>query len=146
MAEFSEAMSQGRRQKAEGTTLVVLLLLMIGAGALSAQAIRAVPRITIDELKALMDQKAVLVLDVRDPQSFEKGRIPGAINVDDTMIFKQAERFAGEKRTIVTYCACANEMTAARAAVDLAAKGIPGAKALKGGWDEWVERGEKIEK
>ena len=37
-------------------------------------------------------------------------------------------------------------MTAARAAVDLAAKGIPGAKALKGGWDEWVQRGEKIEK
>ena len=47
-------------------------------------------------------------------------------------------RFKGEKRTIVAYCACANEMTAARAAVDLAALGIPGAKALKGGWDEWV--------
>ena len=46
----------------------------------------------------------------------------------------------------MTYCACANEMTAARASVDLAAKGIPGAKALKGGWDEWVQRGEKIEK
>ncbi len=104
------------------------------------------PRITIDELKALMDQNAVVVLDVRDPPSFEKGRIPGAINIDYTMVLKQADRFAGEKRTIVAYCACANEMTAARAAVDLAARGIPGAKALKGGWDEWVARGEKIEK
>ena len=104
------------------------------------------PRITIDELKALMDQKAVVVLDVRDPASFEKGRIPGAINIDYTMILEQGDRFAGEKRTIVAYCACANEMTAARAAVDLAARGIPGAKALKGGWDEWVSRGEKIEK
>ncbi len=111
-----------------------------------AQAIRNVPRISIDELKALMDQKAVLVIDVRDPESFAKGRIPGAVNVDYTQILKQAEKFAGEKRTIVTYCACANEMTAARASVDLAAKGIPGAKALKGGWDEWVQRGEKIEK
>ena len=62
------------------------------------------------------------------------------------MVLKQADRFAGEKRTLVAYCACANEMTAARAAVDLAARGIPGAKALKGGWDEWVARGEKIEK
>ena len=61
-------------------------------------------------------------------------------------MLKQAAKFAGEKRTIVAYCACANEMTAARASVDLAAKGIPGAKALKGGWDEWVQRGEKIEK
>ena len=110
------------------------------------QAIRNVPRISIDELKALMDNNAVLVLDVRDPESFAKGRIPGAVNVDYTQILKQADKFAGEQRTIVTYCACANEMTAARASVDLAAKGIAGAKALKGGWDEWVQRGEKIEK
>jgi rhodanese-related sulfurtransferase len=110
------------------------------------QAIRNVPRVTIDELKALMSQNAVLILDVRDPDSFAKGRIPGAVNVDYTQVLKQAEKFAGEKRTIVAYCACANEMTAARASVDLAAKGIPGAKALKGGWDEWVQRGEKIEK
>jgi thiosulfate sulfurtransferase len=110
------------------------------------QAIRSVPRITIDELKALMDQKAVVVIDVRDPDSFAKGRIPGALNIDYTQILKQAERFAAEKRTIVAYCACANEMTAARASVDLAAKGIAGAKALKGGWDEWVQRGERIER
>ena len=111
------------------------------------QAIRNVPRISIDELKALMEKNAVLVIDVRDPDSFEKGRIPGAVNVDYTQVLKQADSLCqGEKRTIVTYCACASEMTSARAAVDLAAKGIPGAKALKGGWDEWVQRGEKIEK
>ena len=27
-----------------------------------------------------------------------------------------------------------------------AAKGVPGAKALKGGWDEWMSRGEKVER
>ncbi|OFW42054.1 MAG: hypothetical protein A3J29_04865 [Acidobacteria bacterium RIFCSPLOWO2_12_FULL_67_14b] len=124
----------------------VAAALMLGAVSLSAQAIRAVPRISIDELKTLMDRQAVVVLDVRDPASFAKGRIPGAINVDYTLILKQAGRFAGETRPIVAYCACANEMTAARAAVDLAAGGIPGAKALEGGWDEWVARGEKIEK
>ena len=123
-----------------------LAITLLAGATLSAQAIRNVPRITIDELKVLMDRKAVLVLDVRDPESFAKGRIPGAVNVDYTQILKQAGKFAGEKRTIVAYCACANEMTAARASVDLAAKGIAGAKALKGGWDEWVARGEKIEK
>ena len=130
----------------EGRAVVAALLLTIGTAALSAQAIRSVPRMTIDELKTLLEQKAVVVLDVRDLASFEKGRIPGAINIDYTMILKQGARFAGEKRTIVAYCACANEMTAARAAVDLTARGVPGAKALKGGWDEWVARGEKIEK
>jgi thiosulfate sulfurtransferase len=124
----------------------VVTLVALTSVALGAQAIRNVPRISIDELKALMAKDAVLVLDVRDPDSFAKGRIPGALNVDYTQILTQADRFAGEKRTIVAYCACANEMTAARASVDLAAKGIAGAKALKGGWDEWVQRGEKIEK
>jgi rhodanese-related sulfurtransferase len=130
MAQFAKALA------------IVLLL----GSSLSAQAIRAVPRISIDELKVLMEQKAVLVLDVREPGSFAKGRIPGAVNIDYTEILARGAQFAGEKRTIVAYCACANEMTAARAAVDLAAKGIRGAKALKGGWDEWVSRGETIEK
>jgi rhodanese-related sulfurtransferase len=123
-----------------------LTIAVLGAPLLSAQAIRNVPRISIDELKALMEKNAVLVLDVRDAASFAKGRIPGAVNVDYTLILQQAETFKGDKRTIVTYCACAREMTAARAAVDLATKGVPGAKALVGGWDEWVQRGERIEK
>ena len=127
-------------------TAAVVAFAVLAAVSLSAQAIRNVPRISIDELKALMAQKNVVILDVREPGSFARGRIPGAINIDYTQILAKGEQFAGEKRTIVAYCACANEMTAARAAVDLAAKGIPGAKALKGGWDEWVSRGEVIEK
>lgn len=127
-------------------TAVVAAMVVLAAVTVSTQAIRAVPRITIDELKVLMEQEAVVVLDVREPGAFVKGHIPGAINIDYTEILAKGARFAGEKRTIVAYCACANEMTAARAAVDLAAKGIPGAKALKGGWDEWVSRGEPIEK
>jgi rhodanese-related sulfurtransferase len=113
---------------------------------LSAQAVRNVPRIPIDELKALMQQQAVLVLDVRNADEFKSGHIPGAVNLNYTLVAAQGGRFKGESRTIVAYCACANEMTAARAAVDLAALGIPGAKALKGGWDEWLARGEKVEK
>ena len=126
--------------------LSTVALAEVEALAEEGQAVRNVPRISIDELKALIDQKAVLVIDVRDPESFAKGKIPGAVNVDYTQILKEAAKFTGEKRTIVTYCACANEMTAARASVDLAAKGITGARALKGGWDEWVQRGEKIER
>jgi rhodanese-related sulfurtransferase len=124
----------------------VIAIVLLAGITLSGQAIRSVPRISIDALKVLMEQKAVVVLDVRDAESFAKGRIPGAINIDYTQILGKGAQFAGETRTIVAYCACTNEMTAARAAVDLAAKGIPGAKALKGGWDEWVSRGEAIER
>ena len=147
-------MAQLTAEKVAKLIAVAVLVLSSGlffgafadADAFAEQAIRNVPRISIDELKMLMDRKAVLVIDVRDRESFDRGRIPGAVNVDYTAVLKEAGRFTGETRTIVTYCACANEMTAARASVDLAAKGVAGAKALKGGWDEWVQRGEKIEK
>lgn len=85
------------------SALVAALLLMTSASlstialAEEAQAIRNVPRISIDELKALMEKNAVLVIDVRDADAFAKGHIPGA-------------------------------------------------KALVGGWDEWVLRGEKIQR
>jgi rhodanese-related sulfurtransferase len=118
----------------------------LGGATLAAQALRNVERVSIDQLKAMMAAKSVVVIDVREPASFEKGRIPGAININYTDITRDAERFAGETRTIVTYCACTNETTAARAAVDLGARGVPGVKALRGGWEEWVSRGELVEK
>jgi rhodanese-related sulfurtransferase len=126
---------------------VVVAWLLIGAAVgLSAQAIRNVPRIGIDEVKPLLEQGRVLMLDVRRPDEFAAGHIPGAVNLDYTLVAAEGTRFKGELRTIVAYCACANEMTAARAAVDLAGLGITGAKALKGGWAEWIARGEPVEK
>jgi rhodanese-related sulfurtransferase len=125
---------------------IALCVALCVAEGLSAQAMRNVPRITIDELKPLIEQGTVLVLDVRRPDEFAQGRIPGAVNLEYTQVPAQGSRFKGETRPIVTYCACANEMTAARAAVDLAALGITGVKALKGGWDEWKARGEPVEK
>ena len=63
--------------------LVILLLTCAApawfsvALAKEEQAIRNVPRISIDELKALMEKHAVLVIDVRTPEEYQKGRIRG---------------------------------------------------------------------
>ena len=124
----------------------IALAIAAGGVVVGAQAMRNVPRVTVDELKALIDQKAVVVIDVRDPGQFKEGRIPGAINIDYTEMPGRAKQFKGEKKTIVAYCACVSDTTAARAALDLAAAGVPGAKALAGGWNEWVSRGMTIEK
>lgn len=120
--------------------------LVAGATRVWAQAMRNVPRISIDELKVLLEKKNVLVIDVRDPTSFEAGHIPGAINVDYVNMPQQARRHLKETRAIVTYCACTNETTAARAAVDLVQAGVTNVKALTGGWNEWIRRGERVEK
>jgi 3-mercaptopyruvate sulfurtransferase SseA len=39
-----------------------------------------------------------------------------------------------------------NESTSARAALDMNAFGITNVKTMLGGWNEWVQRGEKVER
>lgn len=127
--------------------LVMGLVLAIAAAvAVSAQAVRNVPRVSIDELKGLMAKKQVLVIDVRNMVEFGNGHIPGAMNIPYGQASAEEEELRKEKRTVVLYCACVNESSAARAAVEMTELGIPNIKVLLGGWDEWVKRGEKTEK
>lgn len=64
-------------------------------------------RIEIDEFQKLHAAKTVLVVDVRDPQSFANGHIPGAINIPlgEEEQAGHYNRLKAEKRPIVTYCA-----------------------------------------
>ena len=123
---------------------MIMMLLQPSAGAAQVQDVRDVPRISIDEVKALMQKKQVLLVDVRDPAAFGEGHIPGAVNVPFDFLPEHVEAWKKDKRLLVTYCACLNEGTAARAAVDLSAFGVTNVKALLGGYNEWVKRGEKI--
>ena len=109
------------------------------------QDLASVPRIAIDELKTLMARKQVVLVDVRDPMAFGQGHIPGAVNVPFDFLPEYVEKWKQDKRLVVTYCACLNEGTAANAALDMNAFGLKNVKALLGGYNEWVKRGEKIE-
>lgn len=81
------------------------VLLVVTSALVAGQAMRNVPRISIDEVKALMAKKQVLLIDVRDPQSFAEGHMPGAINVPFDHIPNHVEAWKSEKRLLVTYCA-----------------------------------------
>ena len=81
------------------------VLLLFASGIVAAQAMRNVPRISIDEVKALMAKKQVVLIDVRDPQSFAEGHMPGAINVPFDHLPNHVEAWKKEKRLLVTYCA-----------------------------------------
>jgi rhodanese-related sulfurtransferase len=83
----------------------VLLLTVMSSVVVAGQAMRNVPRISIDDVKALMAKKQVVLIDVRDPMSFAEGHMPGAINVPFDHIPNYAEEWKKEKRLLVTYCA-----------------------------------------
>ncbi|HYU79284.1 MAG TPA: rhodanese-like domain-containing protein [Vicinamibacterales bacterium] len=69
------------------------------------QTPKSVPRISIDDVKALMAKKQVVVVDVRDKVSFATSHVPGAMNIVFDDIPNYIERLEKDKRQIVIYCA-----------------------------------------
>jgi rhodanese-related sulfurtransferase len=82
-----------------------ILTICLAASVASAQDIRSVPRISIDEVKPLMAKKQVILVDVRDQVSFSEGHIPGAVNVPFDFLPDHTDAWKKDKRLIVVYCA-----------------------------------------
>ncbi|AZC36626.1 rhodanese-like domain-containing protein [Pseudomonas chlororaphis] len=84
-----------------------------------------------------------VLLDVRGPLAFERGHVPGAINLPGRLI--NAERLAGYSRDtlFVVYCAGPHCNGANKAAVRLAALGYP-VKEMIGGVTGWLDEGFKL--
>jgi 3-mercaptopyruvate sulfurtransferase SseA len=117
------------------------------AGAqVSTADLAAVPRVSLAEFKKLHAAKQVLAIDVRDPHAYENGHIPGALNVSFVDVEIMANRLLKEPRPIVAYCACKDEMTAARVAIQLMRVGVKNIRVLVGGWDGWTAGGGKVER
>lgn len=63
-------------------------------------------RISVEEFKRQWAAGNVLVLDVRDPQSYREGHLPGAILMTPEELSTEpgVAKLRGEKRLIVAYC------------------------------------------
>ena len=141
-------MTQTNRMKLATALVAATLTTVLPAGA-AAQVtnadLAAVPRVTQAEFKKLHAAKQVLAIDVRDPHAFENGHIPGALNVSFVDVEIMANRLLKEPKPIVAYCACKDEMTAARVAIQLMRVGVKNIRVLIGGWDGWTAGGGKVE-
>jgi ArsR family transcriptional regulator len=82
---------------------LILALPMVGLARQGGDS--SVPRISQADFKKALAAGEVLVLDVRDAQSYAMGHIPGAINVPLSDLQKKAPELKAAKKTIVAYCA-----------------------------------------
>jgi len=91
----------GRKQ---GSLLfVVLAVLFAWSATVSAAGGDGVPRLTKDELKSLLGNPDVVVLDVRFDGNLAPSRIAGAVHEEPDKVDSWAGKYARGKR-IVLYC------------------------------------------
>jgi membrane protein DedA with SNARE-associated domain/rhodanese-related sulfurtransferase len=133
-----------------GTWLLVLLLAAFAGYILwkfyNRQKFLAklkIARITPEELKEKIDAgEDILVVDLRHSLDFDANpeTIPGALHVDAAEL-EEASDVIPRDREIVLFCACPNEVTAARLALLLRSKGITRIRPLSEGYEGWRSRG-----
>ncbi len=104
-------------------------------------------RISVPELAELIEsQAAPTILDVRSEESRQRdGTIPGAIHwsgEDGSAVGDEVARDA----EIVVFCACPNEVSAARVARGLRLAGFRKVRPLHGGIDAWIDAGLPIDR
>jgi rhodanese-related sulfurtransferase len=99
-------------------------------------------KLTAEKQKAAVVEKVkegegdFVLLDARDRASYRAGHIPGALS----MPLDEIEKLAGTLRhdiEYVTYCWSSSCQLAAKAALQLAERGLD-VKELNVGWSEWV--------
>jgi rhodanese-related sulfurtransferase len=108
-----------------------------------------VPRITADELrKQIQNNTAVIIVDSRSgvEKLYDEGHIKGAIPVPlDVIVKGEWIPTTNLDAEIVFYCSCPDEHTAASAAMVLITRGYTNVKALKGGYNTWLDAKYPIE-
>jgi rhodanese-related sulfurtransferase len=122
------------------------LLLFAAAFVLAANVYAAeFPNITIDDLKAAISSKKVVLLDANGSESWQKGHIPGAIDFNANKETLASLLPADKSALVVAYCAnpqCPAYRQAAAAAKKL---GYTNIKHLSAGIMGWKDAGEKTE-
>lgn len=89
------------------------------------------------ELKNLMDEGKVKVVDVRLPQDYEIAHIPGAISIPENELANNLDKLSKEEVSVV-YCYNQQCHLGAKAALVLAEYGYP-VVLLEGGFKTWTE-------
>ena len=120
---------------------------MTNINELLKEANELVPRISIEDAKALLEDINAVILDVREGQELrETGKIKGAIHVPRGLlefIFRPEDYIEDEENMkILVYCAAgARAALAAKTLMDIGYKNVFNL----GGFKEWVEGGGEIE-
>lgn len=86
--------------------------------------------------------EGALLLDVREPQEFAAGHLPGAVNLPQAELASRLDEVPRDRQIITI---CAHGSRSMRSAQFLKQQGIPNVLSLAGGTEDWRESGRPIE-
>ena len=101
-------------------------------------------RITVAEAKDFIVSGDYAVIDVRNPDEYANGHVPGATLIPVNSVFQRKDELPSGKKIIFV---CAVGQRSALAAEMAAAAGLPADRLynLEGGTDAWRKAGEPVE-
>ncbi len=99
----------------------------------------------IDAANAIMEQgkSDTIFLDVREPNEWNLGHVPGAIHIPRGQLEGKIEALVDRDKNLVVYCAGGSR--SALAADTLQQLGYTRVASLKGGFRGWAEGGGDVE-
>ena len=108
------------------------------------EAKRSIKEVNVDEAQKILQAGKAVFLDVREPQEFIEGILPGAIRIPRGLLELQIEKIQSDRsRPLVVYCA--GGVRSALAAKTLAEMGYKDVKSMAGGFVVWEAAGYPIE-
>ena len=115
-----------------------------GTGA-TPVASAAYKNLSVEEFARMADDKKNVILDVRTPEEFAAGHIPGAVNLDVTASdFQKKAAVLDKSKTYLVHCATG--VRSARACEKLTHLDFPKLFNLPGGFKAWAKAGKPVEK
>ena len=111
----------------------------------SAKSDANVKRVGVEEYDKLRANTNNVILDVRSAAEFEKGRIPGAVNIDiNSSKFVEKVTALDTNKTYLVNCAVG--MRSAKACKKMETMGFKNLYDLAPGFDGWKKAGKPVEK
>jgi len=111
-----------------------------------AKAKAEIKKVPAAEVKAAIDKKEkVVILDVRDPNEYAAGHLPGAINVSrGTLEFNIWSKVSDQNAKMYVYCKTAGR--SALATKTLKDIGYKNAVLMDVAFEEWIKAGYSVER
>jgi sulfur-carrier protein adenylyltransferase/sulfurtransferase len=108
------------------------------------EALQSVPEVAPAALQSRMSGgEEIVVIDVREPDEFARGKIPGAFTIPRGVLEMQIDGRLPRESTVVLYCG--GGARSALACKSMADMGYDKVENLQGGWQAWVNSGLPVE-